>query len=136
MGLNFFVDSDSSKSPLEPKVHFTYSSANMSYSGDFKDNEEFWKEFGSWGNWRAVSHLASFFTCFSLFWFSVVWIGLTTRQLVSFYTYLLAFACVPLSFLANCYTMNTLYHDVRLEKVSYFPLFTILSKFLIDRIHR
>ena len=130
MGLNFFVDPESSKSPLEPKVHFTYSSSNMSYNGELPNDESFWKEFGSWGNWRAFNHFASFFVCINFFWFSVFWIGLTTRQLVSFYTYLLAFACVPLSFLANCYTMSNLHADVRLDKVSFVPLFSLISKYL------
>merc|ERR1719242_2550106 len=51
-------------------------------------------------------HLVSFMMCFNLFWFSMLWVSLTTRQLVSFYTYLLAFATVPLSYLLNSFTVS------------------------------
>ena len=44
--------------------------------------------------------------CFNLFWFSMLWVSLHTRQLVSFYTYLLAFATVPLSYLMNSFTVS------------------------------
>ena len=132
MGLNYFANTDSSKSPLEPKVHFTYSSSNMTYNKDLLNEESFWREYGSVLTTIAFNHFVSFAACANLFWFSLLWIGLTTRQLVSFYTYMIAFACVPVSFLANCYTMNLLHTDVRinnyLDTPTYFPLFNILRK--------
>ena len=137
MGLNYFANTagDSTKSPLEPKVHFTFSSSNVTYASDLLNEESFWKEYGSVLTTIAFNHFVSFAACANLFWFSLLWIGLTTRQLVSFYTYMMAFACVPLSFLANCYTMNLLHTDVRinnyLDTPTYFPLFNILRKSVI-----
>ena len=142
MGLNYFANTagDSTKSPLEPKVHFTFSSSNVTYASDLLNEESFWKEYGSVLTTIAFNHFVSFAACANLFWFSLLWIGLTTRQLVSFYTYMMAFACVPLSFLANCYTMNLLHTDVRinnyLDTPTYFPLFNILRRFLVHTIRK
>ena len=63
--------------------------------------------------------------CFNLFWFSMLWVSLTTRQLVSFYTYLLAFATVPLSYLLNSFTVS---YILASDPMVQLP-FSLLSKY-------
>ena len=69
---------------------------------------------------------SSFMLCFNLFWFSMLWVSLHTRQLVSFYTYLLAFATVPLSYLMNSFTVS---YIIASDPMVQLP-FSLLSMFI------
>ena len=111
MGINYFTGPvESGKSPIEPRVHFTYSNKNDSTNETILSGDEsgMWEAYGEVITSIAVQHFVSFGLCFNLFWFSMLWVSLTTRQLVSFYTYLLAFATVPLSYLANSQIVNNI----------------------------
>ncbi len=125
MGFNHFVDP--SKDPLQSKVHLTYansssssmSDSNMSFQSllnasndgnttyaDFEAN--LWSAYSGAFFSMMATHVMNFMFCLFLLGTSLLWISLSTPQLVTFYTYVWAFSCVPLSFLANTYTVNTL----------------------------
>ena len=70
--------------------------------------------------------------CFNLFWFSMLWVSLHTRQLVSFYTYLLAFATVPLSYLMNSFTVS---YILASDPMVQLP-FSLLSMFITTLLTR
>lgn len=111
MGLNYFASPnlESGKSPVDSKVHITYTNRNDSTIFDSNgtlDEASVWEAYGDIIHGQAFYHFISFMMCFNLFWFSMLWVSLHTRQLVSFYTYLLAFATVPLSYLMNSYTVS------------------------------
>ena len=130
MGLHFFSDRD----PSGAKVHvMSYNMSDelqeMLSNGTTGPELEAsaWAMYADVITTMAMNHFVSFVACFNLFWLSLLWISLSTRQLVAFYTYLLAFSCVPLSFAANRYTVGFIYsEDPTLFAEPGFPL----SKFL------
>jgi hypothetical protein len=143
MGLHYFSQVDPSKHPLEGKVHVTF--ANSSITNGTNDSEyhkmlangttgialesSFFEEYSSTLSTIAMTHVVSFVSCINLFWCSLLWISLTTRQLVSFYTYLLAFSCVPLSYMANLYTIDLIKNrDPMLDDEPAWPLSRLLGK--------
>lgn len=107
MGLNYFASPnlEPDKSPVEPKIHFTYTNKTDSILDSNMTLDQL-QAYSDIITSLAFYHFASFMLCFNLFWFSMLWVSLTTRQLVSFYTYLLAFATVPLSYLLNSFTVS------------------------------
>lgn len=106
MGLNYFSSSNVKTSPTEPKVHFTYSNMSTIKGTTGFDNESNWQHYGDVISSIAFNHFVSFCLCFNLFWLSILWVSLTTRQLVSFYYYAMVAAILPTSYLLNYHTIN------------------------------
>ncbi len=122
MGMSYFVDPTTD--PLEGKVHVRYAnsssaggkdstfqslmnasnSSNTSYA-ELEAN--LWAEYSDPFLSMMLSHTVNFLSCTLLLGTSLLWISLTTKQLVTFYTYLLALSCVPLSYLTNFYITNS-----------------------------
>ena len=92
-------------------------------------DQSIWDVYGDILTSMAFYHLTSFFLCCGLFCSSFLWISLTTRQLVSFYIYLAAFATVPLSYFMNAYTVSFALTRNPMEfDVSMFPFSILFSK--------
>ena len=134
MGFNYFSPIDvSEKIPLDPKIHFNggYSSndTNIDNTNNFTEkisdyqkmlangtassgagspelDETFMAFYKDYITSIAFNHLFSFATCLSMFWFSMLWISLTTRQLLWFYMYMCTLACLPISYLVNNYSIE------------------------------
>lgn len=127
MGLNYFSTSSGVKtSPIEPKVHFTYGNMSGSASGTLA-NESMWETYGDIISSIAFNHFVSFCLCFNLFWFSILWVSLTTRQLVSFYYYLMVAAILPTSYLLNSHIVNLICNK---EPQLINPITLLLCKFV------
>ena len=120
MGLHYFETPDPEKSPLEPWVHVTYansssSTGNLSGNQTVINEQTLWETHGDTLMSMFFAHLASIGLCFHLFWFSFLWLSLTTRQMVSLYTYLFAFCTVPLSYILNSLTVNQIVARIPLQ---------------------
>ena len=123
MGFNYFTAVDPDKNPLDPKIHITYTgknlSGNNSYLSDYQDmlangtsaielEQSMWEHFKDIYAVIAFNHFVSVLTCLNLFWFSMLWISLTTRQLLWFYLYIGTLACLPTSYLVNKFTIDAI----------------------------
>ena len=123
MGFNYFTAVDPEKNPLDPKIHITYTgknlSGNNSYLSDYQDmlangtsaielEQSMWEHFKDIYAVIAFNHFVSVLTCLNLFWFSMLWISLTTRQLLWFYLYIGTLACLPTSYLVNKFTIDAI----------------------------
>ena len=159
MGFNYFSPIDvSEKIPLDPKIHFNggYSSNDTNIDNNFTEkvsdyqkmlangtassgagspelDETFMAFYKDYITSIAFNHLFSFTTCLSMFWFSMLWISLTTRQLLWFYMYMCTLACLPISYLVNNYSIELIRKSspmIELEesKVGPISIFDYLSK--------
>ena len=115
-------------------VHVTHSQNDTVFNADAVT---MWEAYGDVITSIAVTHFVSFGLCFNLFAFSMLWVSLTMRQLIAFYTYLAAFATVPLSYFINNFTVNYVVNRAGPnpmlnnldQQQAYFPLTLFLSKF-------
>ena len=161
MGFNYFSPIDvSEKIPLDPKIHFNggYSSndTNIDNTNNFTEklsdyqkmlangtassgagspelDETFMAFYKDYITSIAFNHLFSFTTCLSMFWFSMLWISLTTRQLLWFYMYMCTLACLPISYFVNNYSIELIRKSspmIELEESKSGPIsiFDYLSK--------
>ena len=86
----------------------------------------------------AFNHLFSFATCLSMFWFSLLWSSLTTRQLLWFYMYMCTLACLPISYLVNNYSIELIRKNSPIDlleesKGGPISMFDYLSKCLLSK---
>ena len=134
MGLHYFEPHDPTKNPTEPRVHLTYSNKTVldNQTIDTMDDQTLWLTYGEAIMTIFFNHLATFGLFLNLFGFSMLWVSLTTRQLVSFYTYLIAFATVPLSYLLNTLTVNQIVaRDSTLSEKPLIPISLFFGKYCI-----
>ena len=150
MGFNYFSPIDTEKNPLDPKIHFTLNGGhsndtNNNFTSDYEMaemlangtatgpelEETFMAFYKDIITSIAFNHLFSFATCLSMFWFSMLWISLTTRQLLWFYMYMGTLACLPISYLVNNYSIELIRKNspINLEEANGpISIFDYLSK--------
>ena len=144
MGFNYFTSVDPDKPPLESKVHFTYinhSESNVTIS-DYHEmlangttgpelEASFWAFYKDILSTIAFNHFVSVMACLILIGFSMLWISLTTRQLLWFYLYIGTLTCLPMSYLVNNFTVEAVRNrspSLHQDEPGFFWIYNFFSK--------